>query len=478
MQGRIGTGRDMAAEHLAAGDAGGDREGSGRRLNGWKEIGAFFQKNERTVKRWEQRGLPVHRLPGGANTAVFAFTGELEAWLKGGRGATPAQEPPPEEAQPSGATAEPDMPLPPRPWHLRPAAAAAALAMVVALALAVGFGALGTVGSTGREAAARHQPPAEAAQLYLSGLYHWNTRTAEGLKQSLDEFSRAIALDPDYAAAHAGLGNAYNLLAQYGVMKPGEAYPQARAAAEKAIALDPDLADGYSALAFAMFYGFKDLRRSETLFQKALALDPNSGRTFHWYALVMMHTGRFEEPLRAITKAQELDPQSHAVRANRGLILFYAGRNEEAIAVLSDLTRSAPGFLAPHYYLATIYLDQQRYDDYLRESLKAAEVEGNAALRAEIEAGAAGYRAGGAQGLFAAMLAVQKSELAAGRETAFNVARTAALLGDRDAALASLEQSLAGGEPDLLGIRIDRSFRSLREDARFQKLADTVLDLP
>lgn len=76
------------------------------------------------------------------------------------------------------------------------------------------------------------------------------------------------------------------------------------------------------------------------------------------------------------------------------------------------------------------------------------------------------------------MLAVQKSELAAGRETAFNVARTAALLGDNDTALVSLEQSLAGGEPDLLGIRIDRSLKSLRGDARFQKLADAVLDLP
>ncbi len=242
--------------------------------------------------------------------------------------------------------------------------------------------------------------------------------------------------------------------------------------------LDPLLADGYSALGFALFYGFKDLRRSEQLFQKALALDPGSSRTFHWYALIAMHTGKFEEPLRAITRAQELDPESHSVRANRGLILFYAGRSEEAIDVLIDLAQSAPKFLAPHYYLATIYLDQQRYEDYLRESLRAAQIEGNDALKVEIEAGIEGYRAGGAKGLFAAMLAVQKSELAAGRETAFNVARTAALLGDNDAAVASLEQSMAGGEPDLLGIRIDRSFKSLRDDARFQKLADTVLDLP
>jgi lipoprotein NlpI len=441
-----------------------------RRLTGWKEIGAFFGKNERTVKRWElQRGLPVHRLPGGANTAVFADVIELEEWLKASRGDSAlAETTEPESAPPAATGAMAPGRAPQRRLSRRLLAT-----IVVTALLSIGIAVFAIRGQT-----ARHQSSAEAAQLYQSAVYHWNTRTADGLKRSVDEFTQAIALDPNYAAAHAGLGNAYNLLAQYGVMKPGEAYPLAKAAAEKAIALDPKLADGYSGLAFAQFYGFKDLRRSQALFQKALELNPGSSRTFHWYALVMMHTGKFDEPLRAITKAQELDPDSHAIRANRGLILFYAGRTEEAIGVLTDLTRTAPAFVSPHYYLATIYLDQQRYDDYLRESLKAAETEGNAALKAEIEAGAAGYQAGGAKGLFAAMLAVQKSELAAGRETAFNVARTAALLGDSDAALASLEQSLAGGEPDLLGIRIDRSLKSLHGDARFQKLADTVLDVP
>jgi tetratricopeptide (TPR) repeat protein len=441
-----------------------------RRLTGWKEIGAYFGKNERTVKRWERRGLPVHRPPGGAKTAVFADVLELEEWLKGNRGAADLSEAPEPDPAPAvtaavvAATAGPA-----RPISRRLTAAIGLIAL-----LAGGVAAYSAL----RPLSPQHQPPAEAAQLYQSGFYHWNTRTADGLKRSVDEFNQAIALDPDYAAPRAGLANAYNLLAQYGAMKPGEAYPRAKAAAEKAIALDPQLADGYSALGFAEFYGFKDLRRSEALFRRALELDPGSGRTFHWYALVMMHTGRFEEPLRAIAKAQELDPDSHAVRANRGLILFHAGRADEAIAVLTDLTQSAPSSVAPHYYLATIYLDQQRYADYLAESGKAAELEGNAALQAEIAAASAGYQSSGAKGLFAAMLAVQRREQADGRETAFNVARTAALLGDNEAALAALEQSRANGEPDLLAIRIDHAFKALRGDARFQKLADAVLALP
>ena len=181
---------------------------------------------------------------------------------------------------------------------------------------------------------------------------------------------------------------------------------------------------------------------------------------------------------QARTRAQELDPQSHAILANRGLILFYAGRTNEAIALLQDLSRSAPNFLSPHYYLATIYLDRRRYDDYLAETLTAARLEGNTALEAAVQAGAEGYRAAGAKGLFAAMLAVQQSELAAGRETAFNVARTAALLGDDRTALQSLQRSQEAGEPDLLGLRIDPSFNALRADPQFRQLATNVLDVP
>jgi tetratricopeptide (TPR) repeat protein len=446
---------------------------SKRRLTGWKEIGAHFGKNERTVKRWElQRGLPVHRLPGGAKTAVFADVLELEEWLKGSRVASALAETPESETQPqSPALAARELPATAaRKFSRRSTWTLAAIAVAL-IGAASAYPAL-------RGEPPRHTPPAEAAQYYQTGLYHWNTRTPDGLRQSLDEFSRAIALDPNYAAAQAGLANAYNLLAQYGVMKPGEAYPLAKAAAEKAIALDPRLADGHGALGFALFYGFRDLARSETLFKEALALDPNSSRTLHWYALIMMHTGKFDEPLRAITRAQELDPQSYAVRANRGLILFYAGRSDEAIHVLTDLTQSAPTFMAPYHYLATIYLDQQRYDAYLGQAMAAAELEKNAAAKAAIAAATAGYRTAGADGLFTAMLAVQKSALARGEEAAFNVARTAALLGDRDTALAMLQQSLASGEPDLLGIRIDRAFKSLHGDPQFQQIADRALVLP
>src|SRR5690348_6306399 len=95
----------MAAEQLGNGEAAALQKRTARRLNGWKEIGTYFQKNERTVKRWEQRGMPVHRLPGGAKTAVFAYADELESWLYSSRSLAQAEAPDPDTAheQPSPA---------------------------------------------------------------------------------------------------------------------------------------------------------------------------------------------------------------------------------------------------------------------------------------------------------------------------------------------------------------------------------------
>ncbi|MEJ0013287.1 MAG: hypothetical protein WDM94_11835 [Bauldia sp.] len=433
-----------------------------RRLNSWKEIGAFFGKDERTVKRWEaQRGLPVHRLPGSARTTVFAFAGELEQWLRSGR----------VERQAADAVG----PATPRPWAW-PVVAAGALALV---ALGVAAEVLVNRAPVAPHVATattppRHQPSAAAADLYLRGTYFWNTRTPDSLREARRLFDAAIAADPAYAEAYVGLANAYNLLTQYTDMPAATAYPLAKAAAEHAIALDANLSDAYAALAFTTFYWAHDLAKSRALFERALTLNPDASRTLHWYALVTMHSGDFAEPLRAITHAQELEPESRSILANKGLILFYAGHADEAVALLEDLKTTAPEFLPPHYYLATIHLDRGQYGDYIRESLEAARLEGNDAMRATFTAASLALASGGAPAMFTAILTSQTAQYAAGKETAFNVARTAASLGDLQTALDYLEKSKAADEPDIIGIRLDPQLKPLHTDPRFKTLADAV----
>jgi hypothetical protein len=352
------------------------------RLNSWKEIAAFFGKDERTVKRWEsQRGLPVHRLPGGTRATVFAFTAELDQWLRSGR----------PTAGTSASSGDPPGVFPivdrPRRHSLRLAAlGVVAIVAIAALTLSLSrqtdtMAGAPFAGSVSPIAA--HQPPPEARDLYLKGVYHWNTRSPDGLQQAVDLFNEAIARDPLYAEAYVGLANSYNLLSQYTVLPADDAYPLAMAAAERALELNDGLADAHAALAFTTFYWSRDIDRAQDLFERSLSLDPSSARTHHWYALVMMHSGLMDAPVRAITRAQELDPEARSILANKGLIYFYAGRTDEAVTLLEELRRSAPDFQPPHFYLATVYLDQERFEDYLAASGTAAELSGNAALQRE-----------------------------------------------------------------------------------------------
>jgi tetratricopeptide (TPR) repeat protein len=433
-----------------------DRLDAGDRLDSWKEIAGFFGKDERTVKRWEKsRGLPVRRVPGGQRNTVFAYSGELEQWLGGG------------EARPAPAE-----PVQPERIRVSP------LAIVLILALLT-IGAAGVYFVTGHSETpgadkSAHVAPAEAHDLVLSGTYSWNTRTEDGLKQAVSDFSSAIALDPDYAEAYAGLANAYNLLSQYSLMPAADAYPKAKAAAERAIVLDPNLAEAYAALAFNEFYWGRHFAHSGELFEKAIALDPNSPQANHWYALTAMHMGQYDKPLHYIERALELMPQSRAVRANKALILFHAGQVNAALSILKALRVSDPDFLATSSYLATIYLAQRRWTEFLDEYTQAAKVENNPAGIAIAEAARKGFAEGGGDGLLRAMLAEQVDQFDAGAEPAYKLALTAAMLGDNPGALSYLDIAVTRDESDVLGIRIEPAFKTLYGESRFRALLAKV----
>ncbi len=435
-----------------------------RRLNSWKEIAGFFGKDERTVKRWEtSRGLPVRRIPGGgARNSVFAYAGELEAWLSGAPSAAAAE---------SAPAAAPEQPA--RRWKHVPTIIAAAIGAVVLVAL-VAYGAGIFRAAPGAQVQPAHVPPAAARDLYLSGTFQFATRTEEGLNRAVRDFTAAIALDPEYAAAFAGLANAYNLLSQYTLLPAAEAYPKGKAAAERAIAIDPGLAAGHAALAFNEFYWGHHFERSAALFEKAVTLDPAAAQTLHWYALTIMHSGKFERATELITRAQELSPDSRPILANKALILFYGGQVDAALNILSRLRQEHPDYLATPSYLATIYLALGRYADFLREYETAATVQKNVGRLEIVAAARRELEDGGPQVMLAAMLEAQERQMTTGGEPAFKVAETAALLGRTDRALDLLELSVERGEPDVLGIAIDRAFAGLHQDERFRKLVAKV----
>lgn len=422
------------------------------RLKSWKAIAAFFGANERTVKRWEaNRGLPVRRVPGGAKSTVYADVEELERWL-GGR-----------EALAAGA----QQPRRLRRWLRWAAPAALALAALPAILL----------WPAAEPATRAHRAPPEAVEAYLAGMFNWGRRTPQSLRQAERLFAAAIARDPDYAEAHAGLANTYLLLREYTPMPDAEAFQRARAAAQRALALAPDLAQANVAMGFIACYWERDFPRGLALFRRAARLDPRSAHAQHWYATALYHAGDIRAALTVINQAQRLEPTSHAVLADKGLILFHAGRRDEAVLLLNQIAAADPNFYSSHYYLALIHLAAGDYPAYLDEARLAATVQGSADQQAIVAAGRAGWERGGAPAMLRAMLERQQTLRADGRLSAFELAGTHALLGERAAAIRLLRASEAAREPHFLSIRMDPRFRSLHGDPEYRRLA-SALDGP
>jgi tetratricopeptide (TPR) repeat protein len=259
----------------------------GRRLKTWKEIAAFFGRDERTMKRWEaMRGLPVRRVPKGVRSAVYAYEGELRAWLEADGAADSS-----EAATKRSAV-----------WFKGVVIAALALFVAAAGLLALKSPWRTTVESDGT----RHVPSAEAEKFYQAGLYGWHSRTPAGLNHAVDDFTQAIVHDPQYAKAYAGLANCYNLLREYTAMPPDYAFPRAKAAAERAIALDPSLPDAHTALAFVDFYWSHETAAARREFERAVILAPRNATAHHWYATFLMNLRDFARLPRSTQRSSSI----------------------------------------------------------------------------------------------------------------------------------------------------------------------------
>lgn len=459
-------------------------DGSNRCLNSWKAIGAFFERDERTVRRWEaERGMPVHRVPGAKHATVYAYTDELTAWLKTADTQSPlpdaANVPVGELADANAATRTISEVTSKSPFSKR---TRRIFLFGAALLLFAGVSAFfqhryfySTSASTipvpaGLKPAAN----SEAQELYLQGLYHWSKRTPQALNLALDDFTQSIVRDPGYAPAYAGLADCYDLLREYTVMPASEAYPRAITAAQRAISLDDSLADAHNSLAFAKFYWSWDANGAEREFQRALALNPSSAVARHWHATFLMTLGRSEEALFEIEKARELDPNSSAIVADKGLILFHAGQTDRAAELLHRIETSDPTFLSPHAYLARIALDQKDYKGYLAETRTSANLRQDQDGIEVVAAGENGFAAEGGPGMLRAQLAVQKKLYEKGSLPAYDLAISYALLGDEQRSLNFLQLSVARHEADAVAIRVDQSLRSLHEDPAFRKLVERV----
>jgi tetratricopeptide (TPR) repeat protein len=305
----------------------------------------------------------------------------------------------------------------------------------------------------------------EAYQSYQKGNYFWNQLTTEGLQKARGYFEEAIAKDPSYGLAYAGLSNAHAALGHTLVSsaeRPEEAFPRARAAALEALKIDDSLAEAHVALAAVFTHWDRNFGAAEGELRRAIALDPNDVLAHRRYARLLDTLRRYDEAVVEIRRAQELNPLSawdHLIAAR---MLGNAGRSEEgfqecrkATEIEPDSDHSERGFLL----LRTKRLAEAVTEYELASSASPSDTEALADLAFAL---AAAGRKPDAEAILRRLEA-----LAARREApAYDLALVCTGMGQKDQAVDWFRRARNGYET-IEEFNGDPRFDSLRTDPRF-----------
>ena len=329
-------------------------------------------------------------------------------------------------------------------------------------------------GSEQHVIAARPTESTEAHQLYLKGRYFWNKRTGNDLKKSIDYFQQAIAVDPNYALAYAGVADAYVWLPGYTAGTPRDCYPKAKAAAKKALQLDDTLAEAHTTLALAIWLYDFDSAQAIREFQRAIELNPNYAIAHQQYGNnTLAALGRFDDAIVEGKRAVELDPLSLVINTDLGSDYYYARRYDEAIAQLRKTLEMDPGFYIAHLVLGQVLDAKGARDAAIVECQKARALNDDPAVLGVLG------RAYGLSGnkMEAEKILDQLKKLSQERYvSAYSLALTYLGLGDKEEALRWLEQSYQDRAGSDIGyIRVDPLLDPLRGDPRFEALAEKIV---
>jgi serine/threonine protein kinase/TolB-like protein/Flp pilus assembly protein TadD len=312
----------------------------------------------------------------------------------------------------------------------------------------------------------------DAEELYETGRSYWNQRTTDGLNKGIDYFEKAVALKPDYAVAHAGLADCYNMLATYGAKPPTEAFPKAKAEARKALDLDDTLAEAHVSLAYALFRGDWKWPDSEKEFRQAIAMNPKSAQAHQWYSTLLLALGRSDEAVAHTKSAQELDSTSLIIRSHFGFVYFFGHRYDDSITTCQKVLELDPTFFAVRRYLGQAYAQKGKYEQAIGEFQRAVAGSGGSPLiRAEL---AHAFALAGKKDEAEKILGELKQLATERYISAYSVALVYSGLGNKDETFNSLERAFQDRADYLVFLKVDPRFDWLHNDPRFASLLDRV----
>ena len=305
--------------------------------------------------------------------------------------------------------------------------------------------------------ARRYTRSGDAYDAYLWGLHEWNRRA--NLDKAIEYFSQAIKLDPNFAAAYAGLANTYGVMVGYNLISPEDGIIKISANAQRALDLDPGNAEALVSLATLKFRSLWDFAGAERDYKRALQLNPNYATGHQWYSDYLRSMGRFDEAARQIDLAVRLDPQSSAIHGTLCWSFYLQRRFDDMNACASRF-----GYRSELHVKAMV----ARGD-------VAGAVNELAKLKNPFAAElVAAYGKGKEQAFFRKRLEQLQRDGDKYARNPLDFAAVYAQLGDRDNAFAWLEQAYRHRLSGLTNFHIDPAFDKLRTDPRFDDLRQRI----
>jgi TolB-like protein/Tfp pilus assembly protein PilF len=316
-----------------------------------------------------------------------------------------------------------------------------------------------------RLASARPINP-QAHDAYLKGRFFWNKRSGEGFKTAISFFEQAKDLDPNYALAHVGLADCYNVMGIWDSDPSGEMFPMAKREALQALAIDDTLGEAHNSLAWAVACYDWDWSQAEREFQQAIELNPHYATAHSWYAIFLGWMGRFEEALVEIKQAQDLEPLSLIINSNVGWLLCLAGKYDESIEQLQEVLQMDPDFLPALYHLTSTHTRKSMFEENIAVYERVATIRRRDAASVAGLAGA--YAAAGntneAQTFLQEALERSKEEYV----PASAVSAAYFYLGDKDRAFDWLNKVMEQRDWNAIMMRVAPAWDVFRSDPRFE----------
>ena len=325
-------------------------------------------------------------------------------------------------------------------------------------------------GTDEQKLAKNYTQNAEAYQAYLKGRFYSAKSTESGLKKGIEYFSQAIAIDPNYALAWAGLANGYWQDSDIHVA-PDDVMPKARKAAMEAIALDDTLAEAHSSLAIALTAYDWDWPNAEIEFRRAIELNPDYPTAHAYYGWYLSLMGRTEEAITESKRAIELDPLSTEYNYQLGLALYRGRRPDEAVTQFRKTLEQDPNSWIARTHFGWTLISQGKFTEAITELNKARKIDDNHYV---LSALGQAYALSGNRSEALKAIEQMKEWSEQRYVSPHSVALIYIGLGEKDRAFEWLDEAIKVRSEYMGWLKVDPKVDPLRSDPRFDDLLRRV----